>query len=145
MIRSACLLIALGFACRPALAAAEREEQSDATTVAIETFDGREIAGHVDARTDDEALWLRLDEAQIVMTVAIPWINVAAARAGDEAMSPEELQVAAASLASRGPTTLIEEAVVPPTYAVIFVPSSAFGTSSTRARPASRSANAIPK
>lgn len=118
MTRCVCLLIALAFVCRPALAAVEREREPDTTVVSVETSDGREIAGEVDARTDDEALWLRMDEEQIVMTVAIPWINIAAACAGEETMDPEELKVAAASLASRGPTTLIEEAVVPPTYLV---------------------------
>jgi hypothetical protein len=118
MIRIVSLIAALTLATPAAVAATNAPKDPDATVVAIETFDGREMTGHVDARTDDETLWLRLDEEQIVMTVAVPWINVASARAGDDKMEPEELKAAAASFATRGPTTLIEEAVVPPSYLV---------------------------
>lgn len=118
MFRTAWLLAAVALAPRTGLVAAENPRQSNSTIVAIETFDGREISGLVDARTDDEALWLRLDERQIVMAVAVPWINIASTRVGEDDVEPEALKTAAASLASRGPTTLIAEAVVPPSYLV---------------------------
>jgi hypothetical protein len=118
MIRTVCFLVALVIAPHFSRAAAEDPQEADSKAVAIKTFDGREITGVVDARTDDESIWLRLEEQQIVMTVAVPWINVAAARTGDKEILPEKLKAEAAALASSGSQVLIEEAIVPPSYLV---------------------------
>lgn len=117
MIRTALVFAAMTCVASFARAAAETPREPD-STIAVATVDGRELQGAVDVRTNDETLWLRLQEQQIVMAVAVPWSHVVSAQVGDETLEPAKLREAVAALATQGPTTLIEEAVVAPSYLV---------------------------
>jgi hypothetical protein len=121
MLRTVWLLAAFACLASPVLsasAAGEGESGSVATSVVVKTLDGRDLTGAVDSRTDGDSLWLRLQEQQIVMTLAISWDEIVSARVDEKTIEPAALQEAAAKLATPGPTTLIEEAIVPPSYLV---------------------------
>jgi hypothetical protein len=85
-------------------------------TILVATHDERELSGIVDARTDDQALWIRYEEHGIVLAVAIPWSDVESAQIDGAAVGADALKAEAQNLASPGPTTLIAEAEIPPTF-----------------------------
>jgi len=47
--------------------------------VTVQTVDGRELVGEVDARTSEERLWIRRETNRIVLTTSVPWNSIVAA------------------------------------------------------------------
>jgi hypothetical protein len=77
------LSMALGVIC-PGFACAE--------TVQVMTMRGRTLAGEVDARTDDNRLWLRQQRGEAVLTSSVSWADIAAAKLGDNAVDADYLR-----------------------------------------------------
>ena len=87
--------LAIAFACSQAIAAAE--------TVTVQTLDGRDLRGVVDARTDDERLWLRQEQAGVSLAVSLSWSDVESAALDGNAIETSALRERAAELASIAP------------------------------------------
>jgi hypothetical protein len=83
-----------------------------AEVVGVETVDGRTLRGVIDARTDRQTLWLRLEENGIVLSVPVSWDNISSAVVDDTAIGVEELRARRGELQSEGPRWLIPEVEV---------------------------------
>ena len=55
-------------------------------TVTVQTVDGREITGVVDAETDGEQLWIRQQDEQIVLTTSVAWSSILTATQDGKAL-----------------------------------------------------------
>jgi hypothetical protein len=77
--------------------------QETTQTVAAISADGRILRGVLDARSDDDHLWLRTEEGAAVLTTSLAWLDVVEATLNGEAVNPADLRRRAAARASRGP------------------------------------------
>jgi hypothetical protein len=93
-----------------------------AATVHVVTSQGRTLAGDVDARTDDNRLWLRQQHGDAVLASSVAWSDVAAAQVGDEAVNVDDLRQQRRELMSSAPRWLA--AVAPTAAAGTSVPTS---------------------
>src|SRR5262245_13887453 len=83
--------------------------------VELHSSDGRALRGVIDARTDDERVWVRRGDASagIVLAASFAWDEVVAAALDGEAIEMEALRAEWSELASPGPRTLYHSAVGP--------------------------------
>lgn len=95
MFRHLLIMIAVIIAAVPSVGAEE--------PVFVWLQDGRMLAGHVDARTDEERLWLRSSSATFVLTTSVAWTNIDAASVDGQKLSAEQLQHRADDLKSPVP------------------------------------------
>ncbi len=75
----------------------------------METAEGRALSGVVDARTDGNTLWLRLEEDGIVLSVPVSWNTISSAAVEAEAIGVQELRDRRGELRSEGPRWLIPD------------------------------------
>ena len=68
--------------------------------VEVQTTDGRKLSGVVDARTDAQQLWLRLEEEGIILSTSVEWNMVGMATIDGREVTAEELRQQANQLAS---------------------------------------------
>jgi hypothetical protein len=88
----------------PALLVGERLRAQETTqTVAAVSADGRVLRGILDARSDDDRLWLRTEEGAAVLTTSLAWRDVVEVTLNGKAVNPANLRRRAAARASRGP------------------------------------------
>lgn len=71
--------------------------------VTVQTHDGQTQQGMVDARTNDEALWLRLDEANISLATSTAWESISTAMVNGEAIQATNLRARLSPLVSARP------------------------------------------
>lgn len=60
--------------------------------VTVETTDGRVITGEVDAETDEQLLWVRQQDEQIMLTTSIEWSKIDAAHDGNSSLPTNGLR-----------------------------------------------------
>jgi hypothetical protein len=63
-----------------------------AATVEVVTSRGQTLAGEVDARTDDNRLWVRQQRGDVVLTTSLSWADIASARVDNEAVDVDEVR-----------------------------------------------------
>ncbi|HEX6963193.1 MAG TPA: hypothetical protein VF175_15105 [Lacipirellula sp.] len=81
----------------------------------IETVDGRTLSGEVDERSDDNDLWLRMAEDNVVLTTPIAWSEISKATLAGDEVAAADLRERRADLASAGPRLDLLEAEMPQT------------------------------
>jgi hypothetical protein len=91
--------LALSAFCCVAVAAAQPAD-STRQALQIETHDGRQLAGVMDARTDKQSLWLRIEDQNIVMSVPVAWDDVASASIDGDSMDVDDLKSRRSEMAS---------------------------------------------
>jgi hypothetical protein len=67
-------------------------------SVTVQLHSGKSTTAEIDARTNDQLLWLRTAEESILFRRSIPWSEVQGAVHGDRRLSREELRQAAETL-----------------------------------------------
>jgi hypothetical protein len=72
----------------------------EAARVAVQTIDGRELSGVVDARTTDSELWIRSEQGAIVMASGVAWDAVASAAVDGQTVDASTLRERSAGLAT---------------------------------------------
>jgi hypothetical protein len=77
---------------------------SDPAAVAVETAGGRRLQGYVDARSDDQSLWLRQEEGGVVLSTTVGWQDILSATVGADPVSAEELKQRYTALATAAPS-----------------------------------------
>ncbi len=83
-----------------------------ASVVTVQTVDGRELTGQIDSKTDAESIWIRREEENIVLTTAVAWSSISAARLDGEPVEVAKLADLASELVTEGPVMLLAHHVV---------------------------------
>lgn len=78
---------------------------ADDAKVSVQLVSGREFAGVLDSRTDDEKLWLRWTVGKVELQRPIPWERIESVELNGEPIDLKDLQEQAAKLATPGRTT----------------------------------------
>jgi hypothetical protein len=84
--------------------------QADDAQVSVQLAGGREFAGALDARTDDEKLWLRWTVGEVQLQRPIAWERIQSVELNGAPIEVKELRVQAARLATPGLTTQLRRA-----------------------------------
>jgi hypothetical protein len=84
-----------------------------ASAIVVETVDGRTLNGVVDARSDQQSLWVRQEEGNVVLRLPVDWEDIASTTVDGAAVGVDEMRQRLGELASEGPRWLIPEAEVP--------------------------------
>lgn len=84
--------------------------QAGDAKVSVQLAGGREFAGVLDARTDDEKLWLRWTVGEVQLQRPIAWERVKSVELNGAPIEVQELQEQAAKLATPGRDTQLRRA-----------------------------------
>jgi hypothetical protein len=84
-----------------------------AERVEVETRGGRVLRGVVDARTDDDRLWIRQEEGGAVLVASTAWGDVVQATVDGQPVAAGDLRTRAAETATAGPRWFAEVEVPP--------------------------------
>ena len=79
--------------------------------VTIQTSDGRELRGEIDARTTAQHLWIRQEKDRISLVTEVPWPSVKGAAIDGKSLEVSELARSWPQLASWGSATSLAEAM----------------------------------
>jgi hypothetical protein len=109
------LLTSLGLLCFAFALFSRAAQAADAPSRALtlETSDGRELTGTMDERTDDDTLWLRMEEDGISLSIPVAWNKLVQSSAGGEQIAVDELRRRRNELALAGPKLSALETPVP--------------------------------
>jgi hypothetical protein len=80
--------------------------------VTVELDSGRAFVGEVDAKSDDERMWIRFSQPGVTLLRPIAWDRIARVRRGDAVLTAGELRASLPSLATETPS--VEPADSPP-------------------------------
>jgi hypothetical protein len=83
------------------------------STIVVKTVDGRTLNGVVDGRSDQQSLWVRQEEGNVVLRLPVSWEDIASTTIDGAAVEVNELRKGLGELASEGPRWLIPEVEVP--------------------------------
>lgn len=101
MLLVACYLLVAASATKPLFAA-----------ITIQTAKGRVLTGEVDEQTDDQLLWIRQENEQILLTTSVPWSAIVAASDNGESLPIDQLQTLLQSQATSEPIGFLVQKVV---------------------------------
>jgi hypothetical protein len=76
---------------------------SAADAVVVQLADGRSLSGVVDARSDDERLWVRQEAGGVVLATAVAWREVATATLAGGEVSADQMREKLGASATAGP------------------------------------------
>ncbi len=82
-------IVLLSVACSLLVAASVTKPLFAAITV--QTAKGRVLTGKVDEQTDDQLLWIRQEDQQILLTTSVPWSTIVAASEDGENLPLDQL------------------------------------------------------
>ncbi|MCH2114022.1 MAG: hypothetical protein MK171_03800 [Pirellulales bacterium] len=85
-----------------------------ATTVEVQTIDGRVLHGEVDSRSNQRLLWIRKTDDHIVLATSVLWSNVSSAKYDGKTFEARELRQDLKQHTSDGPSMLFKEYVARP-------------------------------
>lgn len=77
--------------------------------IEIVTTDGRALTGEIDTRSDARTLWIRQEEAGIMLATAVPWEDVATSRLDGERIAAEEITAQVSQLRTSNPAGFLTE------------------------------------
>jgi hypothetical protein len=77
--------------------------------VRVETHDGRQLEGEVDQRSDEEALWLRRTEDNVILASNVAWSDIEAAEIDGKAVDLAVLASDYEKLKTAAPATFLTE------------------------------------
>ncbi len=77
--------------------------------IEIVTTDGRALTGEIDTRSDSRTLWIRYEEAGIILTTAVPWEDVATSRLDGEPIAAAEITSQVSHLKTSNPDGFLTE------------------------------------
>ncbi|NOZ40181.1 MAG: hypothetical protein GXP24_08145 [Planctomycetes bacterium] len=83
-------------------------------SIVVQTIDGRELSGEIDERTTAEALWIRREANQIVLTSSVSWDSIVGAAIDGEIVEVATLVEQWPGMMSRGPAGIVALAVKSP-------------------------------
>ncbi len=79
------------------------------SVVTVVTGDGRTLTGEVDDRSDQQTLWIRRSEHNIVLTTAVAWSEITSAALNDQNIEVSDLSNKSQKIATSGPATFLTE------------------------------------
>lgn len=77
--------------------------------VTVTLDSGRSLWGEVDSRSDEEQLWLRRTEGNVILTTAIRWDSIGSASVGENIVDSEELVRVLRAQATEEPEAFLTE------------------------------------
>lgn len=80
-----------------------------ADEVIVHTTDGRALTGEIDVRSDEENLWIRRSEGNIILTTAVAWSDVDAAEVDGQVVQASWLMPRIKEYASAAPKAFLTE------------------------------------
>ena len=81
--------------------------------VEIVTSDGRILSGHIDSRSDENLLWVRMERESIILTTSIPWSVVQGVRIDGADAKVAVLRERFRDLATKEPQGFLAEYEIP--------------------------------
>lgn len=112
--------------------------------VVVEDRAGRSLRGFIDSRSDDDALWLRIEEGGITLRVPMKWEDITTASIDGVAVAAAGLKRRHASLGTAGSAGLFSATASPPGMVGVASAPTAGEAASTRRKARARNLE-IPK
>ena len=88
--------------------------QAQAAELVVQTSDGRELTGQVDSKSNDEFLWIRHEEENIVLTTSVAWTEITTAQLDGEVIEVTDLSQLATDIATDAPYAFLAQHVIDP-------------------------------
>jgi hypothetical protein len=79
----------------------------------IQTANGRLLHGAMDIRTDDETLWVRRTEGNIILISSVKWSEIESAELAGEAITAEKIAEQRDELATAAPVKFLSDSEMP--------------------------------
>jgi hypothetical protein len=87
------------------------------STVTVQTKNGRELTGLVDAKTNTKYLWVRREEKRIQLTTAVAWSSILTAQVDGNTIGVTALAELAPQIITNEPDVFLAEYLVDPVQA----------------------------